>query len=75
MLEIVDELHTRYGREKGAGTGTGSSAFPMRAGSHLPLRSPALELVKACTYVMSLDPHLRDEVSTLKRVLLAQLKV
>ena len=47
----------------------------MRAGSHLELRSPALEFVKATTYVMSLDGSLKEEVVGLKRVLLKKLAV
>jgi hypothetical protein len=41
-------------------------------GSHLPLVSPALEFVKAVTFVMALDPVTRNEISSLKRMLLAQ---
>lgn len=34
--------------------------------------SPALEFVKAVTYVMSLDQLVKNEVASLKKMLLAQ---
>lgn len=46
--------------------------FPKRAGSHLDMVSPALEFVKSAAFVMSLDPMLKNEVSSLKKMLLTQ---
>lgn len=69
MLEIVDELQLQFNHETRHG-----SAFPIRAGSHLPLTSPALEFVKASTHVMGLDPQLALEVASLRRLLLTQVR-
>ena len=41
-------------------------------GSHLPLDSPALEFTNSVTHVLGLDPTLTHEVTSLKRLLLAQ---
>ncbi len=46
--------------------------FPKRAGSHLEMVSPALEFVKSAVFVMSLDPMLKNEVASLKKMLLTQ---
>ena len=44
------------------------------SGSHLQLESPALEFVNAVTHVMGLDSGLTNEVASLKRLLLTQVK-
>ena len=62
----------QQGQEDALGAGTNYGLFPMRAGSHLQLTSPALEFVKATTHVMMLDPQLRHEVAALRRLLLTQ---
>jgi DNA polymerase epsilon subunit 1 len=86
MLKVVDLLatvfyhaydrdqHTHHNhrqetKRKSAG------AFPVLAGSHLVLTSPALEFVKATTHIMSLDTDLAEEVARMKRSLLMQLRV
>lgn len=45
---------------------------PFLPGSHLPLDSPALEFTNSVTHVLGLDPTLTHEVTSLKRLLLAQ---
>ena len=49
--------------------------FPKRAGSHLEMFSPALEFVKSAVFVMSLDPMLKNEVASLKKMLLTQVDI
>ena len=63
ILRVVDEPEVTY------------SVFPRHAGSHLELSSPPLELVKAVTHVLSLDGELENEVKSLRRALLAHLRV
>lgn len=44
-------------------------------GSHLALDSPALEFVNAVTHVIGLDPVVTEAVTSLKRILLSQVKI
>eukprot|EP00640_Fibrocapsa_japonica_P005019 CAMPEP_0113949516 /NCGR_PEP_ID=MMETSP1339-20121228/76025_1 /TAXON_ID=94617 /ORGANISM="Fibrocapsa japonica" /LENGTH=202 /DNA_ID=CAMNT_0000956999 /DNA_START=49 /DNA_END=657 /DNA_ORIENTATION=- /assembly_acc=CAM_ASM_000762 len=54
---------------------TGPDSFPRLPGSHLDLKSPGLEFVKAVCHVLSLDPVVELEVQVLRRSLLAQVGV
>lgn len=85
LLKLVDELAVAYGTGTGVGIGLmgtgvggqtrGHDVFPQRAGSHLHMDNPALEFVKAVCHVLALDPSLSQEVASLRRLLLAQLRV
>ncbi|KAK2153411.1 hypothetical protein LSH36_298g04118 [Paralvinella palmiformis] len=46
------------------------SEFPVLPGSHLALRNPALEFVKAVCQVLSLDNDIKEQVNKMKRDLL-----
>ncbi|XP_065643489.1 DNA polymerase epsilon catalytic subunit A isoform X2 [Hydra vulgaris] len=48
----------------------GDPVFPLLAGSYLPLKSPALEFVKAVCQVLRLDVNIQSQVDKLKRDLL-----
>ena len=45
-------------------------AFPQLVGSHLDMKSPALELIKYFCQVLSLIPNMENAVQCLKRSLL-----
>lgn len=47
-----------------------AAEFPVLPGSHLPLKSPALEFVKAVCQVLSLDGSVSNQVTKMKRDLL-----
>ena len=51
------------------------SSFPLAAGAHLPMTSPALEFTKIVTHLVGLDPLLEDGVVRLRRNLLQLLAV
>ncbi|EOD04907.1 hypothetical protein EMIHUDRAFT_121537 [Emiliania huxleyi CCMP1516] len=51
------------------------SSFPLAAGAHLPMSSPALEFTKMVTHLVGLDPLLEDGVVRLRRNLLQLLAV
>lgn len=55
--------------------GGGPESFPQLPGSHLKLRSPALEFIKNVIVVLELDPDVDKEVQNLKKSLLAQIGV
>lgn len=61
MFKLVRDILNHYPDEKSA-----TSAFPVLAGSHLPLVNPALEFIKAVSYVFSLDKCVEDEVTKLR---------
>lgn len=67
LIEIVSTIEE--------GFSTLPKTFPERVGSHLKLVSPALEFVKGITHVLSLDSSLSHEVGSLRRALLAQVKI
>jgi len=59
-------------KEKGA---AGEEWFPQLPGSHLAMHNAALEFTKSLCAVLALDPALDDQVLSLKRSLLKQLRV
>ena len=78
LLKLVDELSQAYGSGSGA-VGSSSHHLPMTISSDSSHSSShsntALEFVKAVTHILALDPALTTEVASLKRLLLAQLRV
>ncbi|TMW61838.1 hypothetical protein Poli38472_010901 [Pythium oligandrum] len=66
LLRIVPEIVTYN---------MGPESFPVHAGSHLPLESPALELVKFVSAVFQLEPTVDGPVQKMKRTLLKLLQV
>lgn len=67
LFGITQKIHRSLsgGRGKDAGL-----EFPVLAGSHLPLKNPALEFVKAVCQVLQLDVNIRNQVNKLRRDLL-----
>ncbi|KAI9994374.1 hypothetical protein PInf_010984 [Phytophthora infestans] len=65
MLRLVPEILT-YNMDR--------DSFPVFAGSHLPLESPALELVKFVTAVFQLEPSVETQVGKMRRTLLKLLR-
>jgi DNA polymerase epsilon subunit 1 len=55
--------------------GGGPESFPQLPGSHLQLKSPALEFIKNVIVVLELDPDVDKEVQNLKKSLLAQIGI
>jgi DNA polymerase epsilon subunit 1 len=55
--------------------GGGPESFPQLPGSHLKLKSPALEFIKNVIVVLELDPDVDKEVQNLKKSLLAQIGI
>ena len=75
LLKLVDELSQAYGSGSGA-VGGSSHHLPMTRSTDSNNQSnAALEFVKAVTHILALDPALTTEVASLKRLLLAQLRV
>ena len=77
LLKLVDELSQAYGSGGGA-VGNSAHHLPMTLNSdssHNSHSNAALEFVKAVTHILALDPALTTEVASLKRLLLAQLRV
>jgi DNA polymerase epsilon subunit 1 len=74
LLKLVDELATAFGTSA-VGRSPGAVASSPEAALHPTVNNPALEFVKFTTHIMSLDPSLANDVASLKRLLLAQLKV
>lgn len=70
LLEFISELGDVF-----AGLAAGEDPFPQRAGSHLKSTNPLLEFVKAVTHVLSLDGTLGEDVASLRRMLLREIKV
>ena len=68
MLNHIAQLSDTFQQES-------PLVFPKRAGSHLQLTAPALEYTKMVTHILSLDLSLNDEISSLRRALLRELKV
>lgn len=58
----------------GCGKDAGAE-FPVLAGSHLPLKNPALEFVKAVCQVLQLDVNIQTQVNKLRRDLLKLIHV
>jgi hypothetical protein len=48
----------------------GAKEFPVLAGSHLDLKNPALEFVKAVCHILQLDKTVKDETQFLRRNLM-----
>ncbi|KAG6954512.1 hypothetical protein JG688_00012321 [Phytophthora aleatoria] len=65
MLRLVPEILT-YNMDR--------DSFPVFAGSHLPMESPALELVKFVTAVFQLEPSVEAQVGKMRRTLLKLLR-
>lgn len=75
LLKLVDELSQAYGSGSSA-VGGSSHHLPLTRSSDSSNHSnTALEFVKAVTHILALDPALTTEVASLKRLLLAQLRV
>ena len=75
LLKLVDELSQAYGSGSSA-VGGSSHHLPMTRSTDSNNHSnAALEFVKAVTHILALDPALTTEVASLKRLLLAQLRV
>lgn len=75
LLKLVDELSQAYGSGSSA-VGSSSHHLPMtRSADSSSHSNAALEFVKAVTHILALDPALNTEVASLKRLLLAQLRV
>ncbi|KAF1787624.1 DNA polymerase epsilon, catalytic subunit A, C-terminal [Phytophthora cactorum] len=66
MLRLVPEILT-YNMDR--------DSFPVSAGSHLPMESPALELVKFVTAVFQLEPSVEAQVGKMRRTLLKLLRI
>ncbi len=78
LLPLVDELaivysHEKHGKHQESPAGVAEA--PHLVGHSISHTSPALEFVKATTFVLGLDNTLEDEVIALRRMLLAQLRV
>jgi len=67
LFGITQKIHKTLsgGRGKDAGL-----EFPVLAGSHLPLKNPSLEFIKAVCQVLQLDVNIRNQVNKLRRDLL-----
>ncbi|KAE9293076.1 DNA polymerase epsilon catalytic subunit A [Phytophthora fragariae] len=66
MLRLVPEILT-YNMDR--------DSFPVFAGSHLSMESPALELVKCVSAVFLLEPSVEAQVGKMKRTLLKLLRM
>ncbi|RLN54924.1 hypothetical protein BBJ29_009366 [Phytophthora kernoviae] len=66
MLRLVPEILT-YNMDR--------DSFPVFAGSHLPLESPSLELVKFVSSVFLLEPSVEAQVGKMRRTLLKLLRM
>ncbi|GMF20503.1 unnamed protein product [Phytophthora lilii] len=66
MLRLVPEILT-YNMDR--------DSFPVFAGSHLPMESPALELVKFVSAVFQLEPSVETQVGKMRRTLLKLLRM
>ncbi|XP_059098833.1 DNA polymerase epsilon catalytic subunit A-like [Tigriopus californicus] len=67
LFSVTQKIHKKLPPHVGDDE---ESVFPQLPGSHLKLRSPALEFVKALYKVLSLDTCIRDEVHRLRKNLL-----
>ncbi|KAK1938956.1 DNA polymerase epsilon catalytic subunit A [Phytophthora citrophthora] len=65
MLRLIPEILT-YNMDR--------DNFPVFAGSHLAMESPALELVKFVTAVFQLEPSVETQVGKMRRTLLKLLR-
>lgn len=85
VIEVVAEVRTKFSsaiavpiRVPTDGDGLTEKeevSFPLAAGAHLPMSSPALELTKAVCHLVSLDPLVSDAALRLRRNLLKLLGV
>ncbi|POM67989.1 DNA polymerase epsilon catalytic subunit [Phytophthora palmivora] len=66
MLRLVPEILTHN---------MDRDSFPVFAGSHLPMESPALELVKFVSAVFLLEPSVEMQVGKMRRTLLKLLRM
>ncbi|CAH0514586.1 unnamed protein product [Peronospora belbahrii] len=66
MLRLVPEILS-YNMDR--------DSFPVFAGSHLVMESPALELVKFVTSVFVLEPSVETQVGKMRRTLLKLLRI
>lgn len=71
LLEFISDLSDVFAGLARAG----EDPFPLRAGSHLKSTNPLLEFVKAVTHVLALDGTLCEDVASLRRMLLREIKV
>jgi DNA polymerase epsilon subunit 1 len=70
LLKIVGAVQERHSDAKTHGEPTAEFAFPVRAGSHLQLNNPVLELVKFVCATFALTKEYQVEIGLLKRNLL-----
>lgn len=75
LFKIVKDIGLRHSGNVAAGDTESASDFPILAGSHLALHSPALEFVKFVCSVLALDKTLENEVLNLKNNLMKMLDV
>lgn len=62
VLKVVHELQQEQRRSVHLGEQAAMALqFPRRAGSHLEMEDPALELVKSLCRVLELDPEVKEE--------------
>ncbi|OWZ18951.1 DNA polymerase epsilon catalytic subunit [Phytophthora megakarya] len=66
MLRLIPEILTHN---------MDRDSFPVFAGSHLPMESPALELVKFVSAVFLLEPSVEMQVGKMRRTLLKLLRM
>ena len=70
LLKIVNMVQERHKDAVTSGTDMEEFAFPVRAGSHLQLTNPVLELVKFVCATFALAKEYQVEIGLLKRNLL-----
>ncbi|XP_071842243.1 DNA polymerase epsilon catalytic subunit A-like isoform X1 [Apostichopus japonicus] len=74
LFAITQKIERKLSGNRGSRVNA-AEEFPQLPGSHLPLKNPSLEFVKAICKVLSLDPNVTIQVSKLKRNLLKLINV